>query len=152
MSASFLSGRTLRKRDPKLQLAPRGLPPLVETADARALRPAPAPLDHRLDAVARAFEDRLDGAVGEVADAARDAERTGARGDALAEADALHAALHDQPNAHELSARRTPPPRAAGRNGTARCAGQQGPRASGRPPRAAAPTGRRSGSRAGRAA
>src|SRR5579864_59264 len=152
MKASFLSGRTLRKRDPKLPLSARRVPPLVDAADDCARGPAPAPVDHRFHAVAWAFEDRLDGAVDEVRDGAREAERASACGNALAEADALYPALHHHSDAHELSSRRIPPRREAARNGTARCAGPRGLRAYGRSPRAVVPSGRRSGSRAGRAA
>src|SRR5262245_4352291 len=47
----------------------------VDVLDARAARPAAAPVDHRLDPLVLALEDRFDRAVGRISDPARETER-----------------------------------------------------------------------------
>src|SRR5207247_4011923 len=79
-----------RSADPETVEAFRLLPADVDRLDAGAARPAAAPLDHRLDALARALEDRRDGAIWLVARPAGDAERGRARTHLRTEEHALH--------------------------------------------------------------
>jgi len=69
----------------------------VDPVDAGAPRTLTAELDQPLDCVALALEDRLDGAVGSVADVAGDLARERTAPDGLAEEDSLDVTLDDNP-------------------------------------------------------
>src|SRR5256885_66186 len=140
MARSFLTGRTLRKRHPELALAHRLLRRGLDSADARAGRAAAAPVDHRLHALGRPLEDGLDGTVRPVPDPAAEVERGRAGAGRLTEADSLHAAAHEHAHPDDVSARRSPPRRGAGRTGTAPSAAPRAPRASARSPGGTAPS------------
>jgi hypothetical protein len=65
--------------------------------DLGATRPPATELDHPLDRVRLALEDRLDGALGRVADPARYARRLGASLGRVPEEDSLDAPADDDP-------------------------------------------------------
>src|SRR5213592_2156858 len=80
---------------------------LVDDVDAchgRAARPVAAEADEGVDRVRVSLEDRLDAAVGAIADPAADGARSRRAGHRETEADALHTALDADPATHRQHA------------------------------------------------
>ena len=71
----------------------------LDAVDAGVRRATPAPTDHGADGGLVTFEDRLDPAVGSVADPPGHAERPGLLGAARPEEDPLHPARDDDMDA-----------------------------------------------------
>src|SRR5207247_524035 len=90
---------TASPRDPEGAVPDGGLVGHLDVVDPRRGRPAPAPLDHRLDVAVGALERGFEPSSGKVADPA--AETSGARFRRAggAEEDPLDATRHDHPHA-----------------------------------------------------
>src|SRR5205085_11024843 len=96
--------------DGEAVLAAGIFPGRLDVVDAGAGRAPAAPRDHRLDRVAPALEDRLEGAVWPVRDPAGDAERPRPPPRFVTEEDTLDAAADDDVRTPRVLSRQSPPP------------------------------------------